>query len=433
MFAALFAHNASLDRSHGVVPVVIPEFFLFSTNAARSLPAPIRCASPTVMMAYLNISGPIIRLHTTTAMRRAPKGGPQTGSWAVTLLMRPSATPACVTYASHATFTCTGGHPATLLPSPAPTNRDPSRTSTRQTAMCSVLARAPSWREAPMSVKKVTLMSGISRTSTCSSASRSACTRCESLLLAAYRPMMTHASSGSHPANFAMKKHPVAISSSATHFTLASARKKGNLGFDRAPRKMGMSPKPQVTPRNMEHTTAKIGAKIAFKTMKYIEPSSSGSSPFSTNLIASKFNANSMMTTTSFIMTTLSVKEQKGPRPSTSFSTAMAVAGERATIIVPAIVATQSRCSVLICRMNSTCSANSITVVHTKIQENTVMDNVMLLTATNVFRISSRCISLPAEKAMHARLSLSTNLMLSSPFSSSTPKMKGPLKRPAIR
>jgi hypothetical protein len=44
------------------------------------------------------------------------------------------------------------------------------------------------------------------------------------LLLAAYRPMMTHASSGSHPASFAVKKHPVAISSSATHFTLQQRR-----------------------------------------------------------------------------------------------------------------------------------------------------------------------------------------------------------------
>eukprot|EP00959_Pyramimonas_sp_CCMP1952_P220627 4612794-Pyramimonas_sp.AAC.2 len=61
------------------------------------------------------------------------------------------------------------------------------------------------------------------------------------------------------------------------------------------------------------------------------------------------------------------------------------------------------------------------------------MDIVRTLTAAKVFRISIRCISLPADRAIQARHSLKMNLTLVIPSSESKAMIQGPLRTPVTR
>jgi len=70
-----------------------------------------------------------MRLSTTTPIMSAANGSPHvSSSYVSTVFTSPSATPACVTYAIHATLVWLGGQIAACEPADAPTYSDKSRT-----------------------------------------------------------------------------------------------------------------------------------------------------------------------------------------------------------------------------------------------------------------------------------------------------------------
>mmetsp|Transcript_17629 Transcript_17629/g.45128 ORF Transcript_17629/g.45128 Transcript_17629/m.45128 type:complete len:374 (+) Transcript_17629:2130-3251(+) len=311
-----------------------------SLELMSSAPGMLR-ASPVATSAALNIGGPLSRLRMMTPAMSVTKVSPQPGKRTAQVLASPMATPACVTMLFQNCLRCSAGQPAIQAPHAQPAQMAPSRTPYTRPPSHRVPASALSRRLAPASMKKGTLVTGITAPSRRCSSSFSA-SALPWRRLVAMRPTTTHASSGSHCSRSAVPN----MRTTRPRMTPAcSLRARPGRRYAGSRPCLGRSSSPTTAAPAVP--IARLASRLSTGSSSPASVSAASGSLLNTARATSMLSANAAMTTTSLTTTTAMTRLVKGPRASVSLSTAMADAGLRAIMRQPAREQKACSCSEL--------------------------------------------------------------------------------------
>mmetsp|Transcript_26058 Transcript_26058/g.49498 ORF Transcript_26058/g.49498 Transcript_26058/m.49498 type:complete len:205 (+) Transcript_26058:1075-1689(+) len=182
---------------------------------------------------------------------------------------------------------------------------------------------------------------------------------------------------------------------------------------------------PRQAPRTSAKRRCRIGTSELISTLKSLPPC--------TEWAYSTDNENTTMTTTSIKIATVSTTVENGPFASSSRITAMAEAGERATMTVADITEALICAPSLKCFRKSTCSAMTNMAIKHAVHVKQSTPAPRMLTVLRFVLTSDHISWLPAAMEIAARHKSSANHSWSAASLDNTPNPCGPHNTPVTR